>query len=98
MAEEAKTPFQIADGYEIDTGSLVGANDFSHGHEAGQSFAAERIAHEIAETDPAGSEAVRLLRAVRWMFDEDGVFNVRPSDGVEHVLEIDRFLAAIDGL
>jgi hypothetical protein len=95
MSEEPKTPFQIADGYEPDTGDLVGANDFSHGHEAGQMFAAERIAREIAETDVGGFEAVRLLRAVRWMFDEDGNFNARPDDGAEVIPEIDRLLAAL---
>jgi hypothetical protein len=96
MDEHARTPFQIADGYEPDVGDLVGVNDFSYGHEAGQMFAAERIARDIADADPAGSEAVRLLRAVRWMFDEEGNFNARPGDGADQVLEIDRFLAAFE--
>lgn len=97
MSEDLKTPFQIADGYEPDTGDLVGVNDFSYGHEAGQMFAAERIAREIAETDSAGSEAVRLLRGLRWMFDEDGNFKAGPADGADHISEVDHFLAALEG-
>lgn len=96
MTEEQRTPFQIADGYEIDSSDLVGVNDFSCGHEAGQSFAAEKIAREIADADPAEPEAVRLLRAVRAMFDEDGNFNARSDDGATDILAIDRFLSALD--
>jgi hypothetical protein len=97
MTEVQKTPFQIADGYEPESGDLVGANDFSYGHEAGQMFAAERIAREIADAEVGGSEVVRLLRSVRRMFDDDGNFIAWPDDGADPIQEIDRFLAALDG-
>jgi hypothetical protein len=54
----------IAEGYEVDTGDLVGVNDYSMGHEAGQMFAAARIADLIRHHE-AESPAVALLRRIR---------------------------------
>jgi hypothetical protein len=49
----------IAEAYEVDFGNVVGANEFSYGHEAGQIFAAVIRYHE------AESPSVALLRRIR---------------------------------
>lgn len=54
----------IAEDYEVDYGNVVGANDFSYGHEAGQIFASERIA-ELIRYHEAESPSVALLRRIR---------------------------------
>jgi hypothetical protein len=54
----------IAEAYEVDFGNVVGANEFSYGHEAGQIFAAERIA-ELIRYHEAESPSVGLLRRIR---------------------------------
>jgi hypothetical protein len=54
----------IAEDYEVDFENVVGANDFSYGHEAGQIFAAERIA-DLIRYHEAESPSVALLRRIR---------------------------------
>ncbi|NTF16911.1 hypothetical protein G6L37_00530 [Agrobacterium rubi] len=54
----------IAADYEVDNDNLVGVNDYSMGHEAGQMFAAERIA-DLIRYHEAESPAVALLRRIR---------------------------------
>lgn len=71
----------IAADYEIDTANLVGVNDFSMGHEAGQVFAAERIA-DLIRYHEAESPAVALLRRIR-----DGNSDTGCGAEIEELLE-----------
>lgn len=89
--ENVATAYSIADEYEIDTGNLVGVNDFSMGHEAGQAFAAERIAILIRDND-AGSKAFAMLKELRGMFPDDPE-TVADTETAELLAEIDGYLA-----
>lgn len=55
----------IAEDYEVDFENVVGANEFSYGHEAGQIFAASRIADLIRHHE-AESPSIALLRRIRF--------------------------------
>jgi hypothetical protein len=54
----------IAEDYEVDFENVVGANEFSYGHEAGQIFAASRIA-DLIRYHEVESPSVALLRQIR---------------------------------
>lgn len=75
----------IAEDYEVDFENVVGVNEFSYGHEAGQIFAASRIAELIRHHD-AESPSVALLRQIR-----------ATEAGVAAAGEIDALLARLAG-
>lgn len=88
--EDRKSALDIATQYEPDNGNLVGVNDFSTGHEAGQMFAAERIAWMI-EREEAGSKAHHLLSSLVSALGDDFPAG---SYGVSELLsEIDGYLS-----
>jgi hypothetical protein len=84
---------KIVEEYEVDFGNVVGANEFSYGHEAGQIHAASRIA-EMIRYHEAASPSVALLRRLRAALPPTARREVA-SDTDELVDEIDAFLSSL---